>query len=540
MAFLTAQNEIDALRHSQRSLVGTARTLGMGGAFSAAGADLSAASINPAGLGVYRSSTFVISPGFNTVNNRASLLEKTQNQGQTFMTLPSVGVAFTNLNYYDNGEDRYEQQAGLKSYTFAFGYNQLENYRRNGLAVGGFNPYSSISQMFAEQAQGIPFGNLPFDSYPEIAFSTFVIDTVAGTSDTYFPAYSEGQIEQTFQLEESGRRNEWYAAIGGNFGDKLYLGASVNLQSVRYENTFNFNESDVDGLYEVYDPNQDNFPLPGDPGFDLEIPSIALQFTDQYTTRGSGLGGQVGLIYRPVDALRVGLSAQTPTYLTLTDQFSSTLSHDFFDGVENTNSSIETELAEYTYSLFTPYRLTGGLMVLVNKAGFITVDAEYVDYSSAELSSGVSSINNPDFYDFNAENQRIDELYRGVVNFRMGGEARLGIFRLRAGYAYYPSPFEGQGEEYLTLVPNMDDYRELTGSDPADAVVPQSLDGSRTFLTVGAGIRQPNFFLDVSLVNQQQADKFSPYTLADPTQYVPTIVNQVSRNTINASMGFSF
>ena len=179
-------------------------------------------------------------------------------------------------------------------------------------------------------------------------------------------------------------------------------------------------------------------------------------------------------------------------------------------------------------------------MVLLGKSGFITADAEFIDYSSAELSSGASSINNPDFFDFNVQNQRIDELYRSVVNLRVGGEARLGMFRLRAGYAYYPSPFEASAEEYLVLDSGGADLRQLVGQEPADVVTGATLDGSRTFFTVGAGIRQPNFFLDVSIVNQQQADKFSPYTLSDPTQYAPTIVNRVTRNTLTASMGFNF
>lgn len=536
-----SQNEIDALRHSQQFLTGTARTLGMGGAFSAAGADLSAANLNPAGLGVYRGSSFVVSPAFSIVNTQSELLDRNQNQSATQLSLPSLGAAFTNLVYYDDGEKRYEQQSGLKSYTFAFGYNQLENYRRNAVATGAYNPYSSITQSFADQAQGIPFDALPFDSYPELAFQTFMIDTIANRGGTeYFPAYSQGQIEQTFQLEESGRRNEWYAAVGGNFGDKFFLGASVNLQTVRYTNTFNFNETDVDNLYEAYDPNQDNFPGPDEPGFDLEIPSNFLRFTDEFTTRGSGLGGRIGMIYRPVDALRVSFAAQTPTYLSLTDEFSTTVTHNFFDGQQNTESSLESELAEYSYSLFTPYRLTGGLMVLIKKAGFLTADVEYVDYSAAELSSGVSSINNPNFYDFDRENTRIESLYRGVLNLRVGGEARLGMFRLRAGYAYYPSPFMPEGEEYVRLNAEGGDFRQLVGVEPGSVITPETLDGARSFLTFGAGIRQPNFFLDVSLVNQRQADKFSPYSLADPNAFQPTIVNRVTRNTLTASMGFNF
>ena len=47
-----AQSAIDAYRFSQPDLRGTARFMGMGGAFGALGGDLSTLSQNPAGIGV--------------------------------------------------------------------------------------------------------------------------------------------------------------------------------------------------------------------------------------------------------------------------------------------------------------------------------------------------------------------------------------------------------------------------------------------------------------------------------------------------------
>ena len=54
-----AQGEMDAYKFSQYDLSGTARYLGMGGAFGALGGDISAMGGNPAGLGIYRSSEIV-------------------------------------------------------------------------------------------------------------------------------------------------------------------------------------------------------------------------------------------------------------------------------------------------------------------------------------------------------------------------------------------------------------------------------------------------------------------------------------------------
>lgn len=57
-----AQNEEDALRYSNVHLLGTARYMGLSGAYGAIGADFSTLSSNPAGIGLYRRSEFSITP----------------------------------------------------------------------------------------------------------------------------------------------------------------------------------------------------------------------------------------------------------------------------------------------------------------------------------------------------------------------------------------------------------------------------------------------------------------------------------------------
>ena len=48
---------------TRSSVAGTARTAGTGGAFSSVGADPGSMELNPAGLGLYRSSDIAITPG---------------------------------------------------------------------------------------------------------------------------------------------------------------------------------------------------------------------------------------------------------------------------------------------------------------------------------------------------------------------------------------------------------------------------------------------------------------------------------------------
>src|SRR5687767_307743 len=75
---LFAQEPADALRYSWYTPSGTARQQAVGGAMTSLGGDLSAAFINPAGLGFYKTGDIVITPGFNLLNNKSTYLGHTE------------------------------------------------------------------------------------------------------------------------------------------------------------------------------------------------------------------------------------------------------------------------------------------------------------------------------------------------------------------------------------------------------------------------------------------------------------------------------
>lgn len=538
-----AQTSRDALIHTQTRLTGTARTLGMGGAFSAVGADLSAATLNPAGLGLYRSSSFVITPEINFVSNRANYLDVDQQSSQNTARVSSLAFAFNNINYTRSGRERKEVQDGLVSYTVAFGYHNLEHYNRTMRVDNAFNPFSSITNGFAEAAAGISaseliaFQEFQAESYPELYWNTFSIDAVPGDSTSYYPAVNDGRISQTLQVRDEGRRNEWFGSIGANISNQLFIGATVSLQVLRYDNLFEFREDDLDSFHEVANNNLDFGPI--------EFPTETLTFEERFTTRGNGINGKLGIIYRPVDAFRVGVSVTTPTIFSLTDRIIGTrLAHTYaLDTTENSLITLVDSLAdgEFDYTLSTPFRAKAGFMFLLGKQGFLAADIEYVDYRGATFDSGSGSINDPNSA-FNSQlNQEVDDLYQPALNVNVGGEARFDMFRVRAGVAYHSNPLSAEGQAYLSLDQvEANDYRDLIGEDAASLVAPADLDASRLFFTLGAGIRQPNFFLDVSLVNQRQQDKLSPYAISADDILQPNVINRLSANRVALSLGFNW
>lgn len=137
-----AQNEVDALRFSQNFYGGTARSMAVGGAFGSLGGDFSSISMNPAGLGVYRSSEFTFTPTFNYINTNANFLDNNASDFKYNFNFNNIGIV---------GASNSGNEDGWVSTNFAFGYNQLNNFHSQ-VRIQGVNNLNSITDYFALKA----------------------------------------------------------------------------------------------------------------------------------------------------------------------------------------------------------------------------------------------------------------------------------------------------------------------------------------------------------------------------------------------------
>ena len=112
-----AQNEFDVLRYSTLDHHGDARFNAMGGSFGALGANLSALSINPGGLGVYKSSDFSFTPAFHYNYSESNKDRNSVTDGKLNFHVSNIGFAG---NFAGSGD--------WKSVNIAIGYNRLSNY----------------------------------------------------------------------------------------------------------------------------------------------------------------------------------------------------------------------------------------------------------------------------------------------------------------------------------------------------------------------------------------------------------------------------
>jgi len=401
-SMIQAQSEKDALRYSFLTHGGTARYMGMSGAFGALGADFSSLSTNPAGIGSYRSSSIMFTPSFEMNGVDASYKNKFTNTQSPYINLNNFGFVI-NFKSADEGT------SGWKSVGLALGYNKIKSFNQD-ITISGFNDQSSRLDQFMLNSDG----QLPKDLYSAewAVYKAQLIDTIPNSGYLYInPYYNNNSQDQRKRIVSTGGIGEYVIGFGGNYNDVLQVGVSVGFQNVRYTEKATFTEgSDYTDL-------------------------ISYDFIENLETKGTGFNFKFGLIYKPIEILRLGVAIHTPTFYNMTDYYSYEAQSYYYtpdsNGDTDYYSNGDGEL-ESTYELYTPMRLITSAAVVIPKFGIVSADYEYVKYFQARLRS--NDLN------FDDVNDTIQNIYKSGHNLRLGAELRLSPLYLRGGLSYYSSP----------------------------------------------------------------------------------------------------
>src|SRR5688572_13742797 len=381
-ARLLAQEPADALRYSWITSSGTARQQAIGGAMASLGGDISATFVNPAGLGFYKTGDFVLSPAFNFLNNKSTYYGNTEKDKKNSFSFGTSGFV------WGDGENTDKKKRGSGS-AFSIAVNRTASFGSN-LLYRGLNTQSSYSQKFLEELSnnGVKDSSAAFQ-YPfgsSLAINTFWVDTATGWStgdreDRSFvslatPLLATGGLIQENAVTNRGGITELAFAGAGNIKDRFYFGGTLGIPFLSYEKEAVFSEADAT-------TNSNN-------QFDFAT------YTENLKTSGVGINLKVGVIFKPIEQLRLGFAFHTPTVYQLTDNYSASVTThtESFQG-QLTQSSYEFtngEDAEFKYRYVSPYRvMISGAYVLreiedVRKQkGFITADIEYVNYKASSF-----------------------------------------------------------------------------------------------------------------------------------------------------------
>ena len=497
-----AQEPADALRYAQSGNGGTARSRAIGGAIVGLGGDISTATVNPAGLALYKTNEFVFTPEFSFGKTSVDYLTNATKQNNISSQFSTLGMIIARPGSMDGK---------WRNFTFGFGMNKPISYN-NTTHYKGNNLQSSFSEKYLEELinNGVTDPNAAAQNFPygsSLAFNTYLIDTVSGPGNTVLGykslATPQTGVTQDMKSVSKGFIQETYFAGSANLEDKLYLGASIVISKLKFERTNTFREADAT------QNKLNNFNY-----FEAE---------EYLLSDGMGLGVKLGLIFKPIERLRIGAAYHSPTLYNMTDHYSTKITTDMEGYTSNkvlTQSSLDlnsNELGQFQYNLTNPSKLMFGASFVLHEVedvtkqrGFISADIEFLDYSNSKFSAYTGSNSTASSASYlNNINTAINEQFKSAMNIRVGGELKFNTIMGRLGFNYMGSPY---------------------------AV--SDLKGNQMNISGGLGYRDKGVFIDLTYVQRISKGINFPYKL-DNGFYEPGYVKN-SYGNVSLTVGFKF
>jgi long-subunit fatty acid transport protein len=403
-----AQFPEDALRISSQGVTIGARSLGMGNAYTGISNDLTALYFNPAGLSQMELSE--ISIGLSHFN--------TADAGTFAGTTGDFSTGKSGLSHLGIVYSAPVQRGGL---AVGFSYFRQNNFT-SGLTFSGFNPNSSIVQSWAPNGQPYP---------PDITIAEELGLAIADTSTGRFISPITGMMTQTGTVIEGGGMDNYSFGGAIDVARGLSVGGTLTILSGRYEYDRDYSEVDSENLYQTF-------------------PFDVTRFDVREYIRGdiSGIGGNLGLMYRIPGWLRLGITARTPSHYSVEENYGQSADSYFDNGdILPVDGSYVAE-GFGKYDVVSPWSFSGGLsLILWNLV--LSGDVQFTDWTQLRFSNANAEVL--------ALNKEISRVFRPASNLRVGAEWNpLGLgLRFRGGAMYFQSPYaqdtsNDNDQKYLT------------------------------------------------------------------------------------------
>ena len=410
-------------------LNGTSNYISRAGAIGALGGDLTAASYNPAGLGLFNSNELSMSTGFYGAFTDANANGLLSSDNRSNFNLGHIGGL---IFFKPKSKD-------VKGFQFTFTLNRLKSFGNRTIYQRNDINDSYISHIIKDGYSDA----FMYDFYESYAVD---YDTV---NNRYTSVFENGKFNQLRSFTESGSINEFSMSFSTNINNFIYLGATLGIPVGNYHSSGSFMEERIDAA-----------------GNDIYIYN---EIKDLYAT---GVNLKIGTIIRPVNWFRLGLAIHTPTYYSVEDNL--------YSEVQYTKTS-GADWDPVTYNIQTPFRFLGSAAFILgdNKtkiAGSLSADYEYADYSNMKYRLSNNILAESDI------NSAIMDFFQPTNTLRFGGEVKMGIIALRAGYCIMDNPYSNNKN-----------------------------DAGASSITAGIGYRTNNFYLDLGYAYTSGKSKFTEY-----------------------------
>ena len=425
---LTAMDLFEYSR--QTHTFGTARAAAMAGAMTSLGGDMSTLTINPAGLGMYRVSESTITPMIGVVNSSTDAHPIRQDGNTTTrFSMSNFGVVFK----------AYEGKGKVIAVNVGVAYNRVAdlNYSSSFYRSGN---QSSIAGVFARQLQQSGMVSDKFyDSSDHFDWGRIdpkywgaalgyrcglVYDKDANGAQSSWAPDMYGinpSVDQYTTIESQGSIGEYALSAGMNIDNKLYIGATVGMQSLYQRRKVYYGEE--------YHYAVENRPS----GYELRY----FNYNQSAIVDGAGVNLKLGVTYRPINALRLAVAFHTPTYYSLDFTYQAAMDSRVQDNATGKTVTPDPEAmtdvwydnGPNSWDFSSPARLLFGASYMFGNKAIISVDYERDWYNSIRTQQTPVGEG--------AYNEFCRQYFKGSNTVRVGAEYKpIPIVALRAGYGF--------------------------------------------------------------------------------------------------------
>lgn len=391
--------------YSGSNFGGTAKFNSMAGSMGALGGDLSAITVNPAGTGVFITGDVSATLAVQGNKNNSNLFGKSFESSYNNTNLGQVGGV---VSFETNSNSPWQ----FVNLAFNYSTKNLEDYVQT--------PGNSSIKEAVQYESG---GNTVND----------------------FLVYNGHAYDRT------GTASNLNVSLGGNYENKIYVGAGLNFKTAELE--------------------QSDF-------FQLQLQNLGeyANYHKQYTPyreSSNGFSASVGIIGKINNNIRLGAAIESPTFWNLTRTYT--------EYGQNSSDAWVSDIFDETRRLTTPMKLTLSGALVASKNFAVNID----------YTLGVTK---PKYKVEGSAEQQLNDYfssdYKNTSDLRIGAEYRMAGFRLRGGYGIESNPFDASSLKSFNS----------TGTSGTNSYSSLFL-GKRQTLAGGLGYDFKSFYVDAGVQN---------------------------------------
>ena len=391
--------------YSGSNFGGTAKFNSMAGSMGALGGDLSAITVNPAGTGVFITGDVSATLAVQGNKNNSNLFGKSFESSYNNTNLGQVGGV---VSFETNSNSPWQ----FVNLAFNYSTKNLEDYVQT--------PGNSSIKEAVQYESG-------------------------GTTVNDFLVYNGHAYDRT------GTASNLNVSLGGNYENKIYVGAGLNFKTAELEQS-DFFQYQLQNLGEYANYHK--------------------QYTP-YRESSNGFSASVGIIGKINNKIRLGAAIESPTFWNLTRTYTE---YGF-----NSNNNVISDIFDETRRLTTPMKLTLSGALVASKNFAVNID----------YTLGVTK---PKYKVEGSAEQQLNDYfssdYKNTSDLRIGAEYRMAGFRLRGGYGIEANPFDASSLKSFNS----------TGTSGTNSYSSLFL-GKRQTLAGGLGYDFKSFYVDAGVQN---------------------------------------